>query len=107
MRMVTATANTMVDPSLARMVGRRSSGVLTASLQEGVPHAVHGPDEPGLVDVLAELPPDPGDVGVDDPPAGVIAVAPDAVHELVPALDDAGVARQGEEDLELERGERH
>ena len=50
---------------------------------EGVPHAVHGADEPWLVAVLAELATDPGDVGVDDATTRVVAVAPHAVHQLI------------------------
>ena len=72
---------------------------------ERVPDAVHGADEPRLVPVLAELAADPGDVRVDDAAARVVAVAPDPVHQLVAREDDAGVAGEGEQDLELERGE--
>ncbi len=102
---VTPTATTIVDPSLARIVGSRSSGAAHVRLPEGVPHAVHGADESRLQAVLAELAADPGDVRIDHPSARVVAVAPHAVHQLVPAHHHAGVAGEREQDLELQRGE--
>ena len=53
---------------------------------------MHRPDEPGVVAVLAELAPDAGHVGIDDPAAGVVPVAPDPVHQRLAAHDHARVA---------------
>jgi hypothetical protein len=64
-------------------------------------------DEPRLGPVLAELAPDARHVRVDDATARVVAVAPDAVHQLLATEDDAGLAGEREQDLELERGELH
>src|SRR5207244_2855437 len=114
-RMVTATANTMTDPSLARIEGRRSRGRIAISapppecsrllpiLVECVPDPVDGPDVPGLRRLVAELPPDPGDMGIHHAPTCVVAVPPHPVHQLVPAEHDTGIARQRQQDLELER----
>ena len=64
------------------------------------------PDEARIVAVLAELPADPCDVRIDHTAAGVIAVAPDPIHQLISAQDHTGLAGEREQDLELERGER-
>ena len=61
-----------------------------------------GADEPRIVAVLADLPPEPRDVRVDDPTAGVVAIPPDPIHQLVAREDDPGLPREGQEDLELE-----
>src|SRR3954451_18545742 len=96
----------MTDPSLARIDRNRSRGRIdTRSLLERVPDTVHRADEPRLVAVLAELAADARDVGVDNPTARVVAVAPDAVHQRVAAQHHAGVTREGQQDLELERRE--
>src|SRR5439155_946870 len=121
MRMVTATAKTMTDPSLARIVGSRSRGRMAIRnsdgrwggsfavpvLHERVADPVDRSDVPWLGGLVAKLPPDPGHVGIHHPPPGVVAVPPHPVHELVPAEHHAWVPSEREEDLELERGERH
>src|SRR6266540_7198430 len=110
--MVAATANTITDPSFALTVGSRSSGRIamfeplpSAVLAERIAHAVHGADVLRLGRLVPELPPDPGHVRVHHPPPGVVAIAPHPVHELVPIHHNARRPGQGEEDLELQRGE--
>src|SRR5437016_3855862 len=39
------------------------------------------------------------------PTARIVSIAPDPVHQLVPRKDDTGVAREGMQDLELQRGQ--
>src|SRR5512141_3098760 len=104
---VMPTANTMTEPSFARIVGMRWSGFTSGVLvlAERVPDAVDGADEAGLVAVLRELPSDARDVRVDHPAARVVAVPPDPVHELFAREDHARLACEREEDLELERRE--
>jgi hypothetical protein len=46
-------------------------------------------------------------VRIDDASTRVVAVAPDAIHQLLAAEDDSGLAGEREQDLELERGELH
>src|SRR3990172_4594658 len=105
---VIPTANTMTEPSFARIVGSRWRNVTSGSLvlAERVADPVHGSDEPGLGPILTELASDPRHVRVDDPAACVVAVSPDAVHQLLAREDHAGLAREREQDLELEGGER-
>src|SRR6266511_4871054 len=115
-KMVTATANTITEPSLALIVGRRSSGRMATSLPDpfghlsslflkGVPDTVHGADVLRLGRLFPELAADPCNVGIDDSPAGVVAVAPHPVHQLIPTEHHARASGQGEQDLELERSE--
>src|SRR6267378_1551878 len=97
--MVTRTASTVIDPSLTRMEDRRSSGRTPARRRtsascrrigllirfaEGVADPVHRPDVAGLGGLVAELAADAGDVAVDDAPPGVVPVAPDPFHQLLP-----------------------
>src|SRR5919197_131632 len=110
-RMVTATANTMTEPSFARMEGSRSKGRVPRGraassmlgpssagamrpipvFQERISDDVHRADVPGLARVVGKLPADPGDVGVDHSAPRVVAVAPHPLHELVPTEDHARV----------------
>src|SRR2546425_1633555 len=119
--MVTSTASTVTDPSLTRIDDSRSRGRTSASLRtsanwcfmagsrggrfnERVADPVHGLDVPGLGRLVAELAPDARDVAVDHPAPGVVPVAPDPLHELLPSEHHARGLGQGEEDLELEWG---
>src|SRR5262249_49844709 len=98
---VRTTANTITEPSLARIVGTRCSRVIAGSLvRERVADAVHGPNVAGLGAVLAQLAADAGHVRVDHASAGVVAVAPHAVHQLLAREYHAGVARHRQQDLE-------
>ena len=53
------------------------------------------------LDLLAQVP----DVHVDRPRLAVVRASPDALEQLPPAEDDAGVARQEREELELDEGQ--
>src|SRR4030095_1900249 len=98
----------MTDPSFDRIVGSRCRSVTAGSLvPERVADAVHRADEPRLGAVLAQLPADARNVRIDDPSTRVVAIPPDAIHQLLAAEDDAGLAGEREQDLELERGELH
>src|SRR5207249_11967534 len=83
----------------------RGDAAPSGSLLERVSDPVDRPDEPGIVPVLAEFAPDARHLGIHHAPARVVAIAPDAIHQLVAAEHDAGLAREGEEDLELQRCE--
>src|SRR4029450_3297629 len=99
-------ATTMPAPSFDRIVGSRCRSVTAGSLvPERVADAVHRADEPRLGAILAQLPADARHVRIDDASTRVVAVPPDAIHQLLAAEDDAGVAGEREQDLELERGE--
>src|SRR4029453_7912461 len=101
-RRVIPTANTMTDPSFDRIVGSRCRSVTAGSLvPERVADAVHRADEPRLGAVLAQLPPDARNVRIDDASTGVVAIPPDAIHQLLAAEDDARLAGEREQDLEL------
>src|SRR4249919_3046838 len=107
-RRVIPTANTMTDPSFDRIVGSRCRSVTTGSLvPERVADAVNRADEPRLGAILAQLPANARHVRIDHASTRVVAVAPDAIHQLLAAEDDAGLAGEREQDLELERGELH
>src|SRR6185503_7340491 len=107
-RRVIPTANTMTDPSFERIVGSRCRSVTAGSrVPERVADAVDRTNEPRLGAILAQLPADARHVRIDDASTRVVAVAPDAIHQLLAAEDDAGLAGEREQDLELERGELH
>src|SRR3989304_2349653 len=72
-------------PSRAWPGASGASGAASpVAVLERVADAVHRSDEARFGAVLAELAPDPGDVRVHDAPTRVVAVAPHAVHQLLP-----------------------
>src|SRR4029453_4418421 len=96
----------MTDPSFDRIVGSRCRSVTAGSLApERVADAVHRADEPRLGAILPPLPADARHVRIDDASPRVVAIPPDAIHQLLAAEDDAGLAGEREQDLELEGGE--
>src|SRR5829696_921268 len=105
---IVKTSNTMTNPSFERIVWSRCRSVTAGSrIPERVADAVNRADEPRLGAILAQLPADARHVRIDDASTRVVAVAPDAIHQLLAAEDDSGLASERQQDLELERGELH
>ena len=71
-----------------------------------VPDAAHGHDDLGVLGVVLDLRAQPLDVDVDEPGVTGVAVAPDLLEQHLAGEDLPRLAREGDEQVELERRQR-
>ncbi len=72
---------------------------------EPIAGAAHGEDQLGLAGVALDLLAQVAHVDVDRPRLAVVGAAADALEQLPAAEDDAGIAREERQELELDEGE--